>query len=55
MTTIQISLNDGTTITATVDYNASELSSKLNDPRTLMVLVGDIIINKNIVKMIAPV
>lgn len=55
MTTIQISLNDGQVITANVEsYNATELSTKLNDPKLLMVTVGDIIINKNVVKMIMP-
>ena len=56
MTTLQISLNDGTNISVTTDsYNAGELSNKLNDQRLLMVTIGDVIINKNAVKMIAPV
>lgn len=55
-TTIQISLNDGTIITATnVSYNSTELAAKLNDPKNLMVQIGDIIVNKNAVKLIAPV
>jgi NADPH-dependent 7-cyano-7-deazaguanine reductase QueF-like protein len=55
MTNIQISLHDGTTITVGMDnYNAAELSTKLNDQKLLVVTVGDVIVNKNTIKMIAP-
>jgi NADPH-dependent 7-cyano-7-deazaguanine reductase QueF-like protein len=56
MTNIQISLHDGTTITVGMEsYNAAELSTKLNDQKLLVVTVGDVIVNKNTIKMIAPV
>ncbi|MGD6897099.1 hypothetical protein [Bacillus infantis] len=56
MTTIQISLTDGTGFTATVDeFDASELAAKLNDPKLLMVTVGNVIVNKNAVKIIVTV
>ncbi|MFP7445208.1 hypothetical protein SFC50_16085 [Bacillus infantis] len=53
---IQISLHDGTAINADVpDYNAADMAKDLNDPKILMVTVGQIIVNKNAVKMVAPV
>ncbi|MFP7445205.1 hypothetical protein SFC50_16070 [Bacillus infantis] len=53
---IQISLHDGTAISADVpNYNAAEMAKDLNDPKILMVTVGQIIVNKNFVKLIAPV
>jgi hypothetical protein len=53
---IQISLHDGTAINADVpNYNAAEMAKDLNDPKILMVTVGQIIVNKNAVKLIAPV
>ncbi|WP_366160539.1 hypothetical protein ABXS71_16765 [Bacillus infantis] len=53
---IQISLHDGTAISADVqNYNAAEMAKDLNDPKILMVTVGQIIVNKNAVKLIAPV
>ncbi|MGM9925219.1 MAG: hypothetical protein ACI35R_13320 [Bacillus sp. (in: firmicutes)] len=53
---IQIFLHDGTTITANIKgYNAPELAEKLNDQRLLVISVGDYIINKNTLKMIAPI
>jgi hypothetical protein len=56
MTKIQISLHDGNVITAEVaSYNSADLANKLNDPKLLMVQVGDAIINKNAVKLIIPV
>jgi hypothetical protein len=56
MTKIQVTLNDNTTITASVEgYDASNLSDKLNDPKLLMVTIGNVIVNKNAVKMIMPV
>jgi hypothetical protein len=54
--TVQIFLHDGTTITAEMtDYNAADLAAKLNDPKVLMVAVGNIIVNKQSVKLIAPI
>jgi hypothetical protein len=52
---ITIYLHDNTTIKADVtDYNPVEISKQLNDQRILTVVFGEVIINKNIVKMIAP-
>ena len=54
--TIQIILHDNTTITAEMeDYNATDLAAKLNDQKILMVAIGNIIVNKQSVKLIAPV
>ena len=54
--TVQIILHDNTTITAEMeDYNATDLSTKLNDQKILMVAIGNIIVNKQSVKLIAPV
>jgi hypothetical protein len=54
--TVQIILHDNTTITAEmVDYNATDLATKLNDPKILMVAIGNIVVNKQSVKLIAPV
>lgn len=53
--TVQIFLHDGSVITADInDYNASVLADKLNDQKLLVIAVGNIIINKQIIKMIAP-
>lgn len=53
--TVQIFLHDGSVITADInDYNASVLADKLNDQKLLVITVGNIIINKQIIKMIAP-
>ena len=53
--TVQIFLHDGSVITADIkDYNASVLTDKLNDQKLLVITVGDIIINKQVIKMIAP-
>ncbi len=55
MRKIQISLHDGTTISAEMEnYNAEELALKLNDSKLLVVQVGDVIFNKNMIKIIAP-
>jgi hypothetical protein len=51
---IQITLHDGTTITGNMNnFNASELATKMNDQKILMITVGDIIVNKNHVESIA--
>lgn len=53
--TVQIFLHDGSVITADInDYNASVLADKLNDQKLLVIAVGNIIINKQVIKMIAP-
>ncbi|NUK31053.1 hypothetical protein HT574_13440 [Parageobacillus sp. VR-IP] len=53
---VQIILHDNTTITAEMtDYNATDLAAKLNDPKILMVAIGNIVVNKQSVKLIAPV
>ena len=54
--TVQIILHDNTTITAEIaDYNAADLAEKLNDQKILMIAIGNIIVNKQSVKLIAPV
>ncbi|MDF2902414.1 MAG: hypothetical protein K0S25_52 [Bacillus sp. (in: firmicutes)] len=56
MTTIQVYLQDGNTITVQLEgYNAEELAVKMNDQKTFMISLGDLIVNKTIVKYIAPV
>lgn len=55
MTTIQVYLHDGNTFTAAIEnYNADELATKMNDQRILMISIGTIVVNKNVVKYIAP-
>lgn len=52
---ITIYLHNGATFSAQVpDYNAGTLASQLNDPKLLMLAVGDVIVNKNSVQLIAP-
>lgn len=52
---ITIYLNNGTTFSANVTgYDASALALQLNDPKLLMLAVGDVIVNKNSVQLIAP-
>jgi hypothetical protein len=56
MTAIQVFLHDGNTIVASVNsYNAEELANKMNDQKILMINVGDMVVNKNVVKYITPV
>ena len=53
---IQINLGDGTTINAFVEnYNAAELAEKINNHQLVVVTIGDIIFNKNMIKTIIPV
>jgi len=53
---IQISLADGTTINAFVEnYSAVELAEKINNHQLVVVTIGDIIFNKNMIKTIIPV
>jgi hypothetical protein len=55
MTTIQITLHDGTAIIAQVEtFNSDEMAVRLNDPKLLMVSIGEVVVNKNAVKLIAP-
>jgi hypothetical protein len=54
--TIQIILHDGTNVTAEMsNYNAVELADKLNDPKIMMIVVGNVIVNKQAIKLIAPI
>jgi hypothetical protein len=54
--TIQVTLHDGTVITATVEnYSAEEITGKINDPKLLAIQIGNAVINKNMIKLIAPV
>jgi hypothetical protein len=56
MTKIQVYLNDGNIISSDVDtYNADELAAKMNDQRLLMVCIGNVVVNKTIIKYISPV
>lgn len=51
----QIVLNNGSMITASfTDYDASNLSSKLNDNKVLFISIGDMVINKHILSYIVP-
>lgn len=55
MTKIQVFLNDGNIISGDVDaYNADELATKMNDQRLLMICIGNVVVNKTIIKYIAP-
>ena len=52
---VQIILHDNTMITAEIaNYDAAVLAEKINDPKLLMIAVGDVVINKQSVKLIAP-
>jgi hypothetical protein len=54
--TVQIILHDNTTITAEMaSYDAAALAEKMNDPKLLMIAVGNVIVNKQAVKLITPV
>jgi hypothetical protein len=54
--TVQIILHDNTTITAELaEYDAATLAEKMNDPKLLMIAVGNVIVNKQAVKLITPV
>lgn len=56
MTTIQVTLHDGTTFTEQVEnYDPTETKNILNDPRLLVVQLGVTIVSKNAVKLIVPV
>jgi hypothetical protein len=56
MMTVQLFLHDGTSITAEMaDYNAATLAEKLNDPKLMMIAIGNVIVNKQAIKLIAPV
>ena len=53
---ILVTLNNGSTLSAYSEtYNANDVATKINDQRILMVSIGDVITNKNAVKMIAPI
>lgn len=53
---IQISLADGTTITAHIEnYNTIELAEQINNQKLTVIAIGDIIFNKNMVKTIVPI
>ncbi|SFA45035.1 hypothetical protein SAMN05192569_10692 [Parageobacillus thermantarcticus] len=54
--TVQIFLHDGMSFTADIaDYNAADLAQKMNDPKIMMIAVGNVIVNKQAIKLIAPV
>jgi hypothetical protein len=55
MVTINVWMHDNTKYTVDVEsYDANALTLKLNDHSILMVAIGDLVINKNSIKMIAP-
>lgn len=52
---ITIQLHNNTSFSARVaDYNAAALAQQLNDPKILMIAIGDVIVNKNTVQLITP-
>jgi sRNA-binding regulator protein Hfq len=52
---ITIYLHNGATFSANVTgYDSTTLALQLNDPKLLMLAVGDVIVNKNSVQLIAP-
>lgn len=52
---ITIYLHNGATFSANVtDYDSGVLAQQLNDPKLLMLAVGNVIVNKNSVQLIAP-
>jgi sRNA-binding regulator protein Hfq len=55
MTNLKVYLNDGNVITTQMEtYDVATITSILNDQRTLMVPIGNAIINKNAIKMVIP-
>lgn len=55
MTTIQVSLHDGTNLTVDVEnYNSDTLANQLNDVKYIVVAIGNLIVNKNAIKVISP-
>lgn len=56
MIKIQATLHDGTIILSEVaSYSAEETETKMNDPKLLVIRVGDAVIHKNQIKLIVPV
>jgi hypothetical protein len=57
MTTVQISLHDGTVLTMDniSDYSATDIAANMNDPKVLAIHIGNAVFNKNIIKYVAPV
>jgi hypothetical protein len=54
--TIQVSLHDGTVLKAEMEnYDAESIEGKMNDPKILALRIGNAVLNKNIIKYIAPV
>lgn len=52
----KVVLNNGSVITANFnDYDAVQLSSKLNDNKFLFISIGDMVINKHILSYIVPI
>jgi len=52
---VTIYLHNGSSFIANVpEYNASTFAGQLNDPKLLMLAVGNVVVNKNTVQLIAP-
>ena len=52
---ITVTLNGGKEINVDApSYNASEITEKMNDPQITMVNIGDVVLGKHSVMMIAP-
>lgn len=52
---ITIYLHNNTSFSAEVaNYDAATFAQQLNDPKILMVAIGNVIVNKNTVQLIAP-
>jgi len=55
MTRITIYLHNSNTFSADIpNYDAAALAQSLNDPKLLMISVGDVVVNKNTVQLILP-
>lgn len=55
MQTITIELNDGKIIETTVDtYVSLEMAVLLNNRESTVVAIGDLVLNRNVVKVIRP-
>lgn len=55
MTTISVVLHENKSYTIEVEsFVAEEVANKLNDHSLLMVSIGDLVVNKNSIKLITP-
>lgn len=55
MATIHVYLHDNSKYTIEVEnFDSTALAAKLNDHSLLMVAIGDLVVNKNSIKLITP-